>query len=86
MIEAVAWGLGTGVSVWAICGAVKSVCGKPHCEMHDEVVGIMMSDIATIKSNMMLLSSFATRQANGEGIDLNERIIQSLMRKGRPNE
>ena len=81
MIEAIAWGLGTGISVMAISNAIKSIYGKKTCEFHNKVMNVYNSDIATIKSNLMLLTVYIMKQADAEGINLQEKIINSLMKK-----
>lgn len=82
MIEAIAYSLGIGISVWSISNAISSVYGKKHCNSHEKIIGILFSDIATIKSNFILLSAYVTRRADEEGINLNDSIIKSMMKKG----
>jgi hypothetical protein len=85
MIESVAWGVGIGTSVWAVSSAVKSLYGKRVCALHDRVILVYTSDIAMIKSNFMLLTAYIMRKADEEGIDLQKKIIESMMKKGDRN-
>ena len=76
VIGSVAFVAGGGASV------IKTLNGKKVCNLH----GLLMSDVASIKTGIMLLSSYVTRQADAEGINLNDVLIKSMMKKGGQNE
>jgi hypothetical protein len=65
MIEAVAWGLGTGLSVFAISGTVKSLWGqRKTCPFHPRM-----------EKAILLIAAYVTDKATQEGRDLNKEII-----------
>ena len=77
MIEAVAWGLGTGLTALAISNTLKGIYGKKVCALH----GALMSDIVSIKSAMIKVTIYVSDKATEEGRDLNKEIMDTMMKR-----
>ena len=85
MIESIAWALGTIGVAFVVGNTISNIYGKKTCKFHDKIINTYTSDIATIKSNFMLLTVYIMKQADIEGINLQEKIISSLMKRDKKN-
>jgi hypothetical protein len=85
MIETIAWALGISSVAFAVGNTISNIYSKKTCEFHNKVINSYTSDIATIKSNIMLLTAYIMKEADREGINLQEKIIDSLMKKDKIN-
>jgi hypothetical protein len=85
MIETVAWAGGiTGVA-FAVASTVKSLYSKKVCSLHDGTILTITSDLASIKSCLMKVTTYVADKATQEGRDLENEIIDLLMKKGDKN-
>jgi hypothetical protein len=73
-LTAISLGLG---GLWSASRVVGSFNGKKVCGLHAP----LMSDIVSIKNAMVQLTVYMMKEAEKEGRDLQQEIINAMMKK-----